>query len=67
MQCPSHLLFLLRVVQLEIVPVLIGDAFVLLHEVSSGKLIQNSLLLALFCVSFEAIKDFAPDLVGWLK
>ena len=67
MQRPSHLLFLLGVMQLEIEPVLIGDAFVLLHEVSSGKEIQNSLLLALLCVSLETIKDIAPGLVGWLK
>ena len=46
---------------------LIGDAFVLLHEIASGKEIQNPLLLALLCVSFEAIEDFAPELVGWLK
>ena len=63
MQRSGHLLFLLNVVHLEIAPVLIGDALVLLHDVASGEEIQQPLLFAELGVPLQAIENFAPDLI----
>ena len=67
MQRTGHFLFLLDVVQLEVVPVVIGDAFVLLHDVARRDEIQKPLLLALPDVPLQAIENFAPDLISGLK
>ena len=63
----SHFFLLFHVVLFQIMPVPIGNPFVFLHHVPCRYEIQKSLLFALFCVLFQAIENFTPELVIGLE
>ena len=63
MESSGHFFLLFHIVLFQIIPVPIGNAFVFLHHIACRYEIQKSLLFALFCVLFQAIENFTPEMV----